>query len=154
MLLESLRTVPAGPVMDFGCGCGVIGAWIHRHWPQSLVRMVDTSAMAIEAAKRTAKIHGMPGDCVFVSDVFSNVNGQFDMIISNPSFQSGHRTDHETAERFLAAAGDHLNPDGILRLVADRFLPYRPLIERHVGRCRTVMEDERFRVYEAMRVFD
>ena len=40
---------------------------------------------------------------------------------------------------------------GELRLVANSFLKYPPLIERHLGPCRTLAEGDGFRIYSARR---
>jgi 16S rRNA (guanine1207-N2)-methyltransferase len=40
---------------------------------------------------------------------------------------------------------------GELRLVANSFLKYPPLIERHLGPCRTLADADGFRIYSARR---
>ncbi|MDI9799658.1 methyltransferase, partial [Pseudomonas aeruginosa] len=51
----------------------------------------------------------------------------------------------------LQRAAEHLAPGGELRLVANSFLKYPPLIERHLGPCRTLAEGDGFRIYSARR---
>ena len=157
MLLETLdptgwKTVPThdGGVLDFGCGCGVIGAWIHACRPEARIEMVDSSALALEAARKTAALNGMPHDCVYPSNVLSDVGGRYGLIISNPPFHAGFKTDYAVVQQFLRDAADRLVDGGALRLVANRFHKYKPLIQNYVGPCRTVAEDARYRVYEAV----
>ncbi|MCP4591988.1 MAG: class I SAM-dependent methyltransferase [bacterium] len=151
MLLETLSEEKPGQggVLDFGCGCGVIGAWLHRSWPRAEVEMVDSSALALEASRRTAELNGLPAERVYASDVFSDVTDRYRLIVSNPPFHAGITTDYGVVEEFLQGAAAHLRYGGRLRIVANRFHKYRPLLERFVGSCRTVKEDGRFRVYEA-----
>lgn len=61
-------------------------------------------------------------------------------IVSNPPFHQGVHTDYQASERLLQRAAEHLAPGGELRLVANSFLKYPPLIERHLGPCRTLAE--------------
>ncbi len=138
-------------ILDFGCGCGAIGAWFSRQWPDARVDMTDSNAVALEAARRTAALNGMPGDAVFASDVFSDVDRRYGLIVSNPPFHSGVDTDYRVVADFLRGAAGHLVANGTLRLVANRFLKYRPLLEERFAHHRVLAEDNRFRVYEAVR---
>ena len=60
-------------------------------------------------------------------------------------------TDYQASENLLVQAGRHLVKGGELRLVANSFLKYPPLIERHLGPCRTLAEADGFRIYSARR---
>ena len=57
-----------------------------------------------------------------------------------------------TCERRLLGV-HHLRgrPGGELRLVANSFLKYPPLIEQHLGPCRSLAEGDGFRIYSARR---
>ncbi|MNM94291.1 Ribosomal RNA small subunit methyltransferase C [compost metagenome] len=60
-------------------------------------------------------------------------------------------TSYEATERLLREASRHLQPGGELRVVANSFLRYPPLIEQHLGACRTLAEADGFRIYSARR---
>ena len=53
------------------------------------------------------------------------------------------------SETLLREAARHLLPGGELRIVANSFLRYPPLIEEHLGTCQTLAEAEGFRIYRA-----
>ena len=154
MLLETITEIPNGRVLDFGCGCGIIGAWAHSCNKDARIEMIDSNSLAIEAARETAKINGMSADCVYPSNVFSDVTGEFDLILSNPPFHTGIETNYEISEEFFTVAAARLTNNGRLRIVANRFLPYHKMIKKFVGPCRTIAEDKRYRVYEAIRQSD
>ncbi|MDX1756638.1 MAG: class I SAM-dependent methyltransferase [Marinobacter sp.] len=155
LLLQSLAGEPvAGPVLDFACGAGVIGAWL-QGWAadqgQSLtVDGVDVQAQAVECARQTYLRAGAHGQ-ISPGDGLADVSGRYAAIVTNPPFHSGVRNDTSMTERFLAQAARHLTSGGELRLVANRFLPYERLINRHVGPARVVAQDPRFTVYSAKR---
>jgi len=151
LLLENLGLSPQARVLDFGCGCGVIGAFIKKRWPSCEVVMVDSNALALEAARRTMPANSSLEVHIHPSDVFSDVRGEFTHIVSNPPFHTGVETDYRPVGEFLQAAGRHLTADGSLWLVANRFLKYRSLIENHVGKCRIVAENGQYVVYEGRR---
>lgn len=149
-LLQTLAEAPvAGPVLDLACGAGVIGAWLQaRSADIGPVDGVDVQAQAVFCARHTYTHNQASGD-IIASDGVPDTLGRYRTIVTNPPFHSGVRTDTSMTERFLLQARHHLLPGGELRLVANRFLPYQPLLERHVGACRTLHEDSRFVVYQA-----
>lgn len=151
LLLETLDEPETGRILDFGCGAGVIGATIKQAWPANLVEMVDANALALEAARRTMQANQLPIDLIKPSNVFSDVQGTYTQIVSNPPFHTGVKTDYRVVTAFLQKATQHLAPGGVLRIVANSFLKYQPLIEAHVGICRVVAENRSYRIYEGRR---
>jgi 16S rRNA (guanine1207-N2)-methyltransferase len=149
-LLESLAEQPVtGPVLDFACGAGVVGSWLQARFPGlGPVDGVDVQAQAVICARKTYECNGARGD-ILAADGLPAHPGRYGTIVTNPPFHSGVRTDTSMTERFLRDARRHLEPGGELRLVANRFLPYQPLLEQCVGDCRVVFEDRRFAVYQA-----
>jgi 16S rRNA (guanine1207-N2)-methyltransferase len=150
ILLQTLET--AGPlsgrkVLDFGCGCGVIAAMAARAGAQ--VTAVDLDALALAATRRTLAFNGLEAT-VLASDGLAAATGTFDLILSNPPFHDGSSVDLGVAERFFAAAKERLVRGGRMRIVANRFLPYREPIERVFGAVSTLYEDTRFQVLEAV----
>jgi 16S rRNA (guanine1207-N2)-methyltransferase len=142
-LLEHLALPAAARVLDFGCGAGVIGAVIKARWPTSQVVMLDVSALALAATQRTLAVNGLEATMV-AADVFSGIADRFTHIVSNPPFHWGVATDYGVVERFVGEAPQHLEPNGELILVANRFLNYQPLMVRAGLRVRVLAENQRF----------
>lgn len=149
-LLQTLAETPVdGPVLDFACGAGVIGAWLQSRFPDAgPVDGVDVQAQAVFCARRSYQHNGAAGE-IIASDGLPQSLGRYHTIVTNPPFHTGVRTDTSMTEGFLRQARQHLLPGGELRLVANRFLPYRDLIESRIGPCRVLLEDGRFVVYQA-----
>ncbi|WP_165855381.1 class I SAM-dependent methyltransferase [Marinobacter sp. JSM 1782161] len=139
-----------GPVLDFACGAGVIGAWLAKRQDGLNPDAVDVQYQAVDCARATYARAGVGGR-VWASDGLAAVEDSYRLLVSNPPFHSGVRTDTSMTEAFLRDAARHLLPGGELRIVANSFLPYPELIERHVGPCETLGEDKRFSVYRAFR---
>ncbi|MBU2875579.1 class I SAM-dependent methyltransferase [Marinobacter salexigens] len=157
VLLETLEEFPvkADRILDFACGAGVIGAWVQaRRAAQGLpavgVDGVDVQSQAVICARETYRGNKAAGS-IFASDGLSGIKGYWSAVISNPPFHSGIKTDTSMTEQFLLDVKRHLLPGGELRLVANSFLPYEALIERHIGRVERLHEDGRFTVYRAFR---
>ena len=143
-----LATVPAmkGSLLDFGCGAGVIGSVLAKRNPGLKVTMVDINALALESSRRTLAINDLRGE-VHASDVYSDITGSFDQIVSNPPFHAGLKTFYAATETFLARAPEFLRPHGSLTIVANAFLRYQPILEAHFKRTEVSNSDAKFKVY-------
>jgi len=155
LLLETLDAPGAdyatgAHILDFGCGAGVIGAVIKQTWPTSRVELVDANALALEATRRTLLANQLSVEAMTPSNIFSNIQGVYTQIVSNPPFHSGVKTDYAIVATFFKEAAQHLEKGGSLRIVANQFLKYQPLIEFYVGPCRVVAENARYRIYEGV----
>ncbi|VXC79163.1 Ribosomal RNA small subunit methyltransferase C [Pseudomonas sp. 8Z] len=150
LLLEHLEDLPAGHLLDFGCGAGVLGAALKRRYPNSRVTLLDVDAFALQSSRLTLARNGLEADVIAGSGIESAPEG-LSAIVSNPPFHQGVHTDYQASENLLTQATKHLIKGGELRLVANSFLKYPPLIERHLGPCRTRAEADGFRIYSARR---
>ena len=89
VLLETLKDLPAGKVLDFGCGAGVISAYISMLPGDREFTLVDCDALALASSHRTMSKLGVKQARVLASDGLSDVTEKFDVIISNPPFHQG-----------------------------------------------------------------
>lgn len=137
-----------GKVLDLGCGAGVIGACLKQQFPQITLTMSDIHAMALASSERTLAENQLEGE-VLASDVFSHINGRFDLIVSNPPFHDGIDTAYQAVETLIAQAKNHLNKGGELRIVANAFLPYPDLLDNAFGSHQVLAKSTKFKVYSA-----
>ena len=151
LLLDALDTLePAGRVLDFACGAGVVGAALAQRHSSIQLELCDHDALALDAAAATLSANGIEAN-IIASDGLDEVPGPFDWIVSNPPFHQGVRTDFTVAERFIAQAPNRLKPDGRLVLVANRHLPYRRWLDRAFGGHEEIAANARFVVLSAHR---
>lgn len=150
LLLDHLDDLPDGCLLDFGCGAGVIGATLKKRYPQSDVQMLDVDAFAVASSRMTLAANDLQAT-VICGDGIDAAPLDCSAIISNPPFHQGVHTHYAASERLLQRAAIHLRPDGELRLVANAFLRYPPLIEAHLGPCETLTQADGFRIYRARR---
>ena len=148
LLLKHLDGLPAGHLLDFGCGAGVLGAALKRRYPHSQVSMLDVDAFAVASSRLTLAANGLHAD-VSAGDGIHAAPHELAAILSNPPFHQGVHTNYAASELLLREAAAHLQAKGQLRLVANSFLQYKPLIEQHLGVCQTLAEAGGFRIYQA-----
>ncbi|MEO2039426.1 MAG: methyltransferase, partial [Martelella sp.] len=68
------------------------------------------------------------------------VRTRYDLIIMNPPFHAGKATELSLGKALIKAACDALKPGGRLLLVANRGLPYEPVLAEN---CKSSGEDYR-----------
>ncbi|HEX4499632.1 MAG TPA: 16S rRNA (guanine(1207)-N(2))-methyltransferase RsmC [Scandinavium sp.] len=149
LLVNTLTPHTKGKVLDVGCGAGVLAAVLASHSPKVRLTLCDVSAPAIEASRATLAANGLEGE-VFASNVFSDVTGRFDMIISNPPFHDGLQTSLEAAQQLIRGAVRHLGTGGELRIVANAFLPYPKVLDEIFGFHEVLAQTGRFKVYRTV----
>jgi len=150
LLLQHLDKLPSGEVLDFGCGAGVLGAAVKRRYPHNSVTLLDVDAFAAASSRLTLAANGLEAT-VLTGDGIDAAPMGLSTILSNPPFHVGVHTDYQATENLLRKARQHLKNGGELRLVANSFLRYQPLIEEHLGICAVKAEGQGFRIYRAKR---
>lgn len=108
VLLSALTDLPAGTkLLDVGCGYGPLGLALAK--AQGVVpTMVDVNSRAIELARKNAEKNGVAAT-ILQSDIYEQVEGQFDYIISNPPIRAGKQVVHAIIEeslQYLVAGGN------------------------------------------------
>ena len=137
-------------VLDWGCGSGVIGTIVGLAHKDSKVTFADSSAIALDACRRTLKKNNLEGSEVIASDGWSDLGEKkFDLILSNPPAHKGFKTDRSATEDFLEAAPAHLNKGGKVILVANGHLPYLPRLEKVFADVKVIARNPRFQIIQA-----
>ncbi|AOP44699.2 16S rRNA (guanine(1207)-N(2))-methyltransferase RsmC [Edwardsiella piscicida] len=149
LLLSSLPHGLKGHVLDVGCGAGVLSAAIARMSPETRLTLSDVNAAALTASRQTLAQNAIDGE-VLASNVFSDISGRFDLIISNPPFHDGVQTSLLAAQTLIRGAVSHLQLGGELRIVANAFLPYPQVLDAVFGRHEVVAQTGKFKVYSAI----
>ena len=106
-------------ILDLCTGSGCIAVTLALELPESSVYASDVSAGALDVYKENCRRYAVRPAC-FLSDLFENINGKFNMIASNPPYLTDNEVrEKETEGLFepalaLAAGADGL---GIIRKI-------------------------------------
>lgn len=150
LLLETLADVTlAGPVLDIGCGAGILTATLARQGLE--VSALDVSACAVESTRRSLQANGLSAG-VWHSDLYRALpedTRRFRTLISNPPFHDGLAHHTGITQRLISEAPRHLQRGGSLWLVANQGLPYGDWLAQHFAQVTVVRENRRFRVWHA-----
>ncbi len=149
LLLSTIAGLkPAGEILDFGCGAGVIGASVMAGHEDVHVTFLDSSALALQACEDTLAANGLHGQ-LLASDGLCGVSQSYDMVISNPPIHAGVKTDNRMSLRLLEDVHTHIRPGGELILVANRHLPYENWLAQHFQHIEALAGNRNFKVIAA-----
>jgi 16S rRNA (guanine1207-N2)-methyltransferase len=137
-LIAALPDVAGLRVLDIGGGAGVLAGAV-RDAGASAVDVIDVDALSVKAMQQTFADDAQVR--VAWGDVLDGVpwDAQYDLVVTNPPFHVGKRTDDSMVRAFVKVAARHLRPRGSLYLVANVFLAYEPLLQQlfaHVDQVR------------------
>lgn len=148
LLLQNLPSLMSGNVLDFGCGAGVISCFIGKKFTNTELALLDVSALALRSAEESLALNGLSGHS-FPSDSLSKVTDKYQFVVSNPPFHQGVKTHYQATEDFLSGINEQLNRGGYITIVANSFLRYQPIMEKHIGETHIIKKDKGFTIYQA-----
>jgi len=110
------RCIKKGRLLDLGCGYGVIGITMKRVFPAMDVVMADINQRALALTQENAKTNHSPFVHIIPSDGWENLEGGFDVVMTNPPVRAGKKT----VFAFYDGAFEHLLPGGFLYVVLQK----------------------------------
>ncbi len=102
-------------LLDVGCGYGTFGVSLKSVYPFLQVEMVDVNERAINLAKKNLQKNNLDAK-VYMSSVYDNVFGKYDLIVTNPPIRAGK----EIVTKILVEAKEHLNYKGEIWVVIQK----------------------------------
>jgi release factor glutamine methyltransferase len=160
--LEKIAIKGAASVLDLGTGSGAAGLSIKHEAPTALVTLSDISDAALNIARKNSEKHRLAVTIVR-SDLFANITGTFDIIVSNPPYVpsdeitllkkevqneprlalDGGKDGLELIRRILRKTQVHLNDGGSLMMEADprQMAPITEMLLEHRYWHITVLKD-------------
>ncbi len=125
LLAENLPPL-AGRVADFGAGWGYLSRAILASGDVTSLDLVEADHAALECARLNITD---PRAAFLWADATRHApEVPYDAIVMNPPFHQGRAAEPALGQAFIRAAASALAPRGQLMLVANRHLPYEPLL--------------------------
>ena len=148
VFLPFLSQVTSGKIADFGCGSGVISAYLAKLNPKNRIFAMDVDAFALASTRMTFEKNSLSPEQLEITAVTGIEDAPLFLhaIVSNPPFHQGIHTDYNASESLCKTSRRHLKSGGELWIVANRFLNYPLLIEQNFGQCTTKADQQGFKV--------
>ena len=130
-MLESFATDKENAkVADIGCGYGVISIFLAKKYPTYKFTMVDVNNRVLELSKKNIELNKIENEVeVLESSSFDNVEGNFDIVLTNPPIRAGKKIVH----KIMIDSYEHLNAQGELWVVIQK--------KQGMASCKKLLED-------------
>lgn len=151
VLLNSLEDLSAiKSVLDVGCGIGIIGISLASKYNNLNVQMVDVNEKAVSLTNENIILNKLKNCKSYISNVYSEVNDSFDMIISNPPIRAGKDVVHKIASEAKA----HLNDKGFFYAVVQKKQgadSFKKKLEEVYGNVEIVNKDSGYIIFKSIK---
>jgi 16S rRNA (guanine1207-N2)-methyltransferase len=154
LLVENLPNDLRGNIADFCAGWGYVAAEIADRSPGvPALDLYEADFASLEAAKRNlAGVSQSIARNFFWVDLLKEpVEKRYDAIAMNPPFHRSRAAEPEIGAGMIRAAAKALKPGGRLFMVANRQLPYEPILAAAFSSHAELARDGMFKVLVARR---
>lgn len=151
-MIESFsdEQLPAGKILDLGCGYGPIGLALAKTFPDRLVDMVDVNELAMALARENATLNQISTATIFASNGYEHVTDQYAAIVTNPPVRAGK----QVVDNFITSAIDHLINDGALWVVLQKKQgapSAKKLMTQTFGNCEVVARNKGYYILKSVK---
>ena len=152
LLVGNLPADLSGAVADLCAGWGFVAAEVAARFPAvSSLDLYEADFESLEAAKANLEASALP-KAFFWHDLLAEpVGRRYDAVVMNPPFHKGRAADPGIGAGIIRAAAAALKPGGSLFMVANRQLPYEPVLAASFASHREIARDAAFKVFAARR---
>ena len=148
LLLKCLEVNQGETVLDVGCGYGPLGLSLAKAYGVQAT-MVDINNRALDLARQNAERNKVEAT-IFQSNIYEQVEGKFDHVISNPPIRAGKHVVHEIIEK----SQDFLEIDGDLTIVIQKKQgapSAKSKMEDVFGNCEIVKKDKGYYILRSVK---
>lgn len=152
LLMAHLPGDLQGGVADFCAGWGYLSAEILARYPAvSALDLYEAEYEALEAARRNVHAQAVTPRFFWHDLLGEAVGERYDAIVMNPPFHRARAAEPEIGAGMIRAAARALKPGGRLLMVANRQLPYEPVLKAGFSSFAEIARDGVFKVLSARR---
>jgi 16S rRNA (guanine1207-N2)-methyltransferase len=149
LLASRLPTDFTGDAADFGAGWGYLSVELSKR-SQGIGRLdlYEANHAALEAAKANLAENCPKAPVRFFWHELAGepVKDKYDLVIMNPPFHEGHAAEPSLGQAMIKTAAQALRGGGRLLLVANRGLPYEPVLAAHFKEHGETCRNARYKV--------
>ena len=148
VLLSTLDLEPDKTLLDVGCGYGPLGLTLGKVFGVQ-ASLIDINSRALDLARANAEKNQVKAR-IFQSNIYEEVEGNFDYIVSNPPIRAGKSVVHE----IIKGAFRHLEDQGSLTIVIQKKQgapSAKAKMEEVFGNCQILKKDKGYYILESVK---
>lgn len=148
VLLNTLDLESDKTLLDVGCGYGPLGLTLGKVFGVQAT-LIDINSRALDLARANAEKNQVNAR-IFQSNVYEDVEGNFDYIVSNPPIRAGKSVVHE----IIKGAFCHLEDQGSLTIVIQKKQgapSAKAKMEEVFGNCQILKKDKGYYILESVK---
>lgn len=148
VLLNTLDLESDKTLLDVGCGYGPLGLTLGKVFGVQAT-LTDINSRALDLARANAEKNQVIAR-IFQSNVYDDVEGNFDYIVSNPPIRAGKSVVHE----IIKGAFRHLEDQGSLTIVIQKKQgapSAKAKMEEVFGNCQILKKDKGYYILESVK---
>jgi 16S rRNA (guanine1207-N2)-methyltransferase len=148
VLLSTLDLEPDKTLLDVGCGYGPLGLTLGKVFGVQAT-LIDINSRALDLARANAEKNQVKTR-IFQSNIYEEVEGNFDYIVSNPPIRAGKSVVHE----IIKGAFRHLEDQGSLTIVIQKKQgapSAKAKMEEVFGNCQILKKDKGYYILESVK---
>ena len=148
VLLNTLDLEPDKTLLDVGCGYGPLGLTLGKVFGVQAT-LTDINSRALDLARANAEKNQVKAR-IFQSNIYEEVEGNFDYIVSNPPIRAGKSVVHE----IIKGAFCHLEDQGSLTIVIQKKQgapSAKAKMEEVFGNCQILKKDKGYYILESVK---
>ena len=139
-----------GKTLDVGSGLGVLGITVSKI-NGCIVDMLEINKRAVDLCKKNIEVNGASKCNVYESDIYSSIEGIYDVIISNPPIRAGKKV----VFKILEDAYNFLDDNGELWVVIRKNQGADSAKKRMTevfGNCEIIKRNKGFYILKSIKV--
>ena len=148
VLLNTLDLESDKTLLDVGCGYGPLGLTLGKVFGVQAT-LIDINSRALDLARANAEKNQVKAR-IFQSNIYEEVEGNFDYIVSNPPIRAGKSVVHE----IIKGAFRHLEDQGSLTIVIQKKQgapSAKAKMEEVFGNCQILKKDKGYYILESVK---
>ena len=148
VLLSTLDLEPDKTLLDVGCGYGPLGLTLGKVFGVQAT-LIDINSRALDLARANAEKNQVKAR-IFQPNIYEEVEGNFDYIVSNPPIRAGKSVVHE----IIKGAFRHLEDQGSLTIVIQKKQgapSAKAKMEEVFGNCQILKKDKGYYILESVK---
>lgn len=151
LLLSQLPEL-SGTGMDLCSGYGLLSESILRNSEQvKHIHLIEAEKLALDCAAANCAQWRARVSLHWLDAAVESLPGNMEWVVCNPPFHTGQDRDTELGRKIILNGCRALKAGGEIYLVANRKLPYEPVLQAELKQVQTLIEAEGFKVIRGVR---